>query len=133
MDANLLGTERRNLNPPYLAAPGSMAVTARDYKWLSLGTRHPRAVIAAMRVGLRAMAGRARGKHLLTMGQALAAGLRIGLQRGNVPVWLSTPLLDLHVEDGRVAGSGSRATASGRSCGRAGVCCSPRADSSATR
>ncbi len=102
LDGHLLGPELKNLNPPYLAAPGSMAVTARDYKWLSLGTRHPRAVVAALRVGARALVGRARGRHLLTMGQALAAGLRVGLLRANVPVWLETPLLDLHLDEGRV-------------------------------
>jgi 3-oxosteroid 1-dehydrogenase len=104
LDGNLLGDELGRLNPPYLAAPGSMAITARDYRWLSLGTRHPRAVAAAARVALRALAGRARGARLLTMGQALAAGLRVGLQRAGVPVWLETPLLDVQVDNGRVAG-----------------------------
>jgi len=105
LDGKLLGPELANLNPPYLAAPGNMAVTARDYKWLSLGTRHPRAVVAAVRVGLRALLGRARGKRLLTMGQALAAGLRIGLLRQEVPVWLETPLVELRLEAGRVTGA----------------------------
>jgi 3-oxosteroid 1-dehydrogenase len=108
LDGRLLGPELARLNPPYLAAPGSMAVTARDYRWLSLGTRHPRAVGAAARAGLRSLAGRVRGAAPLTMGQALAAGLRVGLARAGVPVWLQTPLLDLYVESGsgadRVAG-----------------------------
>ena len=104
LDGKLLGSELAHLNPPYLAAPGNMAVTARDYKWLSLGTRHPKAVVAALRVGVRATLGRLRGQRLLTMGQALAAGLRIGLQRAGVPVWLNTPMVELHAEDGRVCG-----------------------------
>jgi 3-oxosteroid 1-dehydrogenase len=104
LDARLLGPERRNLNAPYLAAPANMVVTARDYKWLSLGTRHPRSVLAAARVGLRATAARARGQRLIAMGQALAAGLRIGLQQAGVPVWLQTPLLDLQVDNDHVTG-----------------------------
>ena len=47
---------------------------------------------------------------MLSMGQALAAGLRAGLRAAGVPVWLGTPMTDLHVErrPGR-PGSGSSA------------------------
>jgi 3-oxosteroid 1-dehydrogenase len=38
------------------------------------------------------------------MGQALAGGLRAGLMQANVPVWLNTPLQELHVENGAVRG-----------------------------
>jgi 3-oxosteroid 1-dehydrogenase len=42
---------------------------------------------------------------MLTLGQALVAGLRAGLASANVPVWLSTPLTSLVVaDDGRVSG-----------------------------
>jgi 3-oxosteroid 1-dehydrogenase len=41
---------------------------------------------------------------VLTLGQALAAGLRAGLAIARVPVELGVPLVDLHVEDERVAG-----------------------------
>ena len=40
------------------------------------------------------------------MGQALAAGLRVGLQRAKVDVWLKTPLLDLELDaQGKVVGA----------------------------
>ena len=38
------------------------------------------------------------------MGQALATGLRAGLARNNVPVWLNTPMTGLQITDGRVTG-----------------------------
>jgi 3-oxosteroid 1-dehydrogenase len=38
------------------------------------------------------------------MGQSLAAGLRAGLLAAGVPVWLNTPLVDLHLEGGRATG-----------------------------
>ncbi|MGH9061630.1 MAG: FAD-binding protein, partial [Acidimicrobiales bacterium] len=55
-------------------------------------------------LGARWLAGRLRGQQLLSMGQALAAGLRVGLRRAGVDVLLDTPLLDLHTEDDQVTG-----------------------------
>src|SRR5262249_1736464 len=43
-------------------------------------------------------------QRTLSLGQALAAGLRAGLLAKGVPVWLDTPMTGLHVVDGRVAG-----------------------------
>lgn len=104
LDGRVLGAELARLAPAYLAAPGGLAVTAADYRWLSLGVRHPRSVLAAARVTLRAMVSRARHRRLLSMGQALVAGLRVGLLEAGVPVWLGTPMRSLHTEHGRVAG-----------------------------
>ncbi|WP_430791641.1 FAD-dependent oxidoreductase [Actinoplanes sp. G11-F43] len=88
-----------DLAPPYRAAPSGMAVTAADYRWLSLGLRHPRSVWTVARL----MAGRLRGRRL-TMGQALAAGLRAGLRAAGVPVLLGTPMSGLVTAGGRVTG-----------------------------
>jgi 3-oxosteroid 1-dehydrogenase len=41
---------------------------------------------------------------MLSLGQALAAGLRAGLMAKEVPVWLGTPMTGLQVTDGRVTG-----------------------------
>lgn len=87
------------LAAPYRAAPSGMAVTAVDYRWLSLGLRHPRSVLTAVTLA----AGRLRGRRL-TMGQALAAGLRAGLRAAGVPVRLGTAMSSLIVERGRVTG-----------------------------
>jgi 3-oxosteroid 1-dehydrogenase len=103
-DGRRLGEELSRLNRPYLAAPGGLTVTAADYRWLSLGTRHPRAVLASARVTLRWLVSRLRGRRLLSMGQALAAGLRCGLREAGVPVWLGTPMLNLQVAGSRVDG-----------------------------
>jgi 3-oxosteroid 1-dehydrogenase len=104
LDGRVLGAELANLNPPYVSPPSGMTVTAAEYKWLNLIARHPRGVFTAARVSLRRVVSLARGRPLLALGQALTAGLRAGLQRVGTPVWLSTPLVDLHVEGGRVAG-----------------------------
>jgi len=103
LDGRRLGPELAHLAPPYLSTRG-LAVTAADYRWLSLGTRHPRAFLTGVRLSAGALVARALGRRMLTMGQALAAGLRIGLRDAGVPVWLGTPMVDLAMVDGRVDG-----------------------------
>ncbi|HVB41600.1 MAG TPA: 3-oxosteroid 1-dehydrogenase [Streptosporangiaceae bacterium] len=103
-DGRVLGAELARLNPPYLPAPDGMAITAADYRWLSLGTRHPRAIWTTVKVTARLVRTKLLGRRTLSLGQALAAGLRAGLTSSDVPVWLDTPLTGLVIEDGRVTG-----------------------------
>jgi len=102
MDSRVLGDELARLARPYLPAP--VPITQADYRWLSLGPRHPRAIRAGVRVAARAARGRMTGHRMLSLGQALAAALRAGLLRGGVPVWLDAPMTGLEVRDGRVTG-----------------------------
>jgi 3-oxosteroid 1-dehydrogenase len=104
LDGHVLGAELANLEPPYSAAPLGAPITQADYRWLSLLARHPRGVAKLTSLGFRWLTGRITRKHLLAMGQALAGGLRAGLQRSGVPVWLDTPLLDLRTDGDAVTG-----------------------------
>jgi 3-oxosteroid 1-dehydrogenase len=104
LNGRILGAELARLNPPYLPVPDGLAVTQADYRWLSLGPRHPRAMIAGMKVAVRLARRRVLGQRMLSLGQALATGLRAGLQRADVPVWLDTEMTGLIVEDGKVCG-----------------------------
>src|SRR5258706_3766194 len=104
LDGRVLGTELAHLNPPYLPAPRGVVITQADYRWLSLGPRHPRAILATARMLGRMARVRLLGQRTLSMGQALAAGLRAGLSAQCVPVLLGTPMTGLHLEDGRVTG-----------------------------
>jgi 3-oxosteroid 1-dehydrogenase len=104
LDARVLGAQRANLNPPYLKAPTGMAVTQADYRWMNLVARHPRGLLRTVRVAGRRVVSLLRRRELLTMGQALSAGLRAGLADAGVPVWLSTPLISLHATGNRVTG-----------------------------
>lgn len=104
LNSGILGPELANLTPPYLPQPAGVIVTQRDYRWLSLGPRHPRAVQASMRVAGRMVRAKLRRQRTLGLGQALAAGLRAGLLRKQIPLWLSTPLTGLQIENGRVTG-----------------------------
>jgi 3-oxosteroid 1-dehydrogenase len=104
MDGRLLGAELAHLNPAYLPAPNGVTITQADYRWLSLGPRHPRAILATARVAGRLARSRLLRQRTLSMGQALAAGLRAGLAARQVPLWLGTPMTGLQIEDGRVTG-----------------------------
>ncbi|MEV7097187.1 3-oxosteroid 1-dehydrogenase [Amycolatopsis sp. NPDC051045] len=103
-DGNLLGAELANLNPPYLATPPGLVVFSADYKWLNLAAVNAKGTAVAAECLARGTAAALAGQKPLTMGQSLAAGLRVGLLRAGVPVWLNTPLIDLNVENGAVTG-----------------------------
>ncbi len=103
-DGRVLGADLAALNPPYLPAPAGVSITAANYRWLSLGTRHPRAVWTAAKVAARTARTKVLHQRTLSLGQALAAGLRGGLASVGVPVWLDTPLTSLVRDGGRVTG-----------------------------
>src|SRR5260221_12808815 len=81
-----------------------MAITAADYRWLSLGSRHPRAVWTTAKVAGRMAKTKALRQRTMSLGQALSAGLRAGLASAGVPVWLDTPLTGLRTSADRVTG-----------------------------
>jgi 3-oxosteroid 1-dehydrogenase len=103
-DGHVLGADLADLNPPYMSSPLDVPVTAAHYRWLNLIARHPRGAVSALLIGLRWLVSRVRGQRLLTMGQALVAGLRAGLRRADVPVWLNAPMVELRTADGTVTG-----------------------------
>jgi len=105
LDGKVLGAELAHLNPPYIPTPGGLAVLSAEYRWLVLAAVNAKGAGVAAKVAARHSAAVLAGKKPLSMGQALAAGLRAGLLDARVPVWLNTPLLDLQFDSsGRVVG-----------------------------
>ncbi|MBZ9594241.1 3-oxosteroid 1-dehydrogenase [Streptomyces erythrochromogenes] len=104
IDGNILGTELARLNPAYMPVPAGMVVFSQDYKWLNLAAVSARGLAVSTECLARGTKAALRGEKPLTMGQALAAGLRAGLQRAGVPLWLNSPLVDLVREGGAVTG-----------------------------
>ncbi|MFI9175450.1 3-oxosteroid 1-dehydrogenase [Streptomyces lincolnensis] len=105
LDGNILGAELARLNPPYLEVPAGLVVFSADYKWLSLAAVSVRGAAVAAECLARGTRAAVLGQTPLTMGQSLAAGLRKGLLDAGVPVRLGTPLTELYVENGTVAGA----------------------------
>ncbi|WP_051745908.1 3-oxosteroid 1-dehydrogenase [Streptomyces yerevanensis] len=105
LDGNILGAELARLNPAYMTVPAGMVVFSADYKWLVLSAVSAKGLAVATECLARGTKAALLGQKPLTMGQSLAAGLRAGLLRANVPVWLNTPLTELHQENGAVTGA----------------------------
>lgn len=104
-DGNLLGTELKNLNPPYLATPPGVVVFGGEFKWITLAAVSVKGLSIAWQAIRRYLIAKQRKETPLTMGQALAGGLRAGLLAAKVPVWLNTPLQDLALDaNGRAVG-----------------------------
>jgi 3-oxosteroid 1-dehydrogenase len=104
LNAAVLGNELANLTPPYLRAPAGVTITQADFRWMNLVARHPRGMLRSARVAGRRLISLALRRQLLVMGQALSAGLRVGLSTLDVPVLLDTQLTNLITENGRVTG-----------------------------
>ncbi|MFE9843880.1 3-oxosteroid 1-dehydrogenase [Streptomyces goshikiensis] len=104
IDGHVLGAELAHLNPAYMPVPAGMVVFSQDYKWLNLAAVTARGLAVSTECLARGTKAALRGEKPLTMGQALATGLRAGLQRAGVPVWLNSPLVDLVREGGAVTG-----------------------------
>ena len=79
LDSQVLGGELAHLARPYVPSP--VAITQAEYRWLSLGPRHPRAVIAGARVAVRTARGRVRGRGT----SAMASCSRAAARSVNVP------------------------------------------------
>lgn len=97
-DGKLLGSELANLNPPYLATPPGVVIFGGEYKWLNLAAVSAKGALVAANAVARYAEAMLKGQVPLTMGQALAAGLRAGLLQAKVPVWLGTSLVDLQFD-----------------------------------
>ena len=104
INGKILGSELANLRAPYMAVPSGLVVYDADYKWIQIAAVN--AYGAEVEAGcVTAGTGAALlGETPLTMGQASAAGLRAGLLKAGVPVWLSTPLESLNLTNGTATG-----------------------------
>jgi 3-oxosteroid 1-dehydrogenase len=103
-DVRRLGEDRALLRPPALTAPFPMPVSGRTYRWLNLVARTPRGMVTAARLLGLGLGGLAVRREYAAGGGALAAGLFAGVRAARIPVWFSSPLKDLIVENGKVAG-----------------------------
>lgn len=104
LDGRVIGEELKRLHPPYSKAPANLVVTQWDFRWMSLGLRTARGPWHTVRVLTRKLVATARGQRLYGMGNALAIGLRKGLQDAGVEVRYGTALKELVLDGDRVVG-----------------------------
>lgn len=83
--------------------PG-VAMTTRDTQHLPVALRTWRGLRGTLRVLLRTAWMTLTGKKVMGIGQALAGRLMHALQERGAEVWLSSPLVELVEEEGRVTG-----------------------------
>jgi 3-oxosteroid 1-dehydrogenase len=105
IDARKLGEdEDALLRNRMMKAPAGMYVTQAEYRKLTqvLTTWQGRAT--AMRVGVRTALGKLLRRRTIALGAAGVARFRLALRDAGVPLWLSTAMDGLVVEDGRVVG-----------------------------
>lgn len=104
-DLNTLGDDKDRLMVGTMSAPIPMPVTGGDFKWMNLMRRKPlKAFPRITKRMIQGIGGMAFGKSYTASGKGLAAGLLGGARKAGVDLWNSTPLSDIVVDDGRVAG-----------------------------
>ncbi|MEU5853007.1 FAD-binding protein [Saccharopolyspora shandongensis] len=103
-DTRKLGADEEFQRPNSMKGPLGLWVTGKDYHDLAMVKRTWRgrwaSVVAAWRVSSNVV----RRRHMSTGGRALVARMRMALKDAGIPLWLRSPMTDLVVEDGRVAG-----------------------------
>ena len=104
-DTRKLGEDERHQRPNSLKGPLGLWVTSKDYHDLAMVKRTWAGRRASLRAAWRVASNAVRRRHMATGGRALVARLRMALKDAQVPVWLRSPMRELVVEDGRVAGA----------------------------
>lgn len=103
-DTRALGGDEQHQKPNTMRGPLGLWITAKDYHDLAMVRRTWRGrwmtLVAAWRVATNLV----RRRNMATGGRALIARLRLALREAGVPLWLSTPMRELIVEDGVVTG-----------------------------
>ena len=98
-NGKILGPDLKYLAPPYIPMPPGVTIYSADYKWLCLAKVSLIGAKKAAKAVSRYVQSKLKGEVPLTMGQALAGGLRAGLQAARVPLWLDTPFLDVTLDN----------------------------------
>lgn len=105
VDLRSLGTDERLLRPAALATPPGLYITSKDFVALNMVMRTWKARRVALRTGINAVKALLLRRRMDTLGRALIARLRLALKDVGVPLWLSTPMTSLVVdESGAVRG-----------------------------
>ncbi|MBV9350501.1 MAG: FAD-binding protein [Mycobacterium sp.] len=107
-DAAELGNWSERVQPSLGKNYGGYVVKTNELRSVQYYNRTPRAFTVAMRVFLRTAAARIRRREILTNGASLIGQMLkilMDLGGGEPPLWISTAIEDLIVEDGQIVGA----------------------------
>lgn len=107
-DAAELGNWSERVQPSLGKNYGGYVVKTNELRSVQYYNRTPRAFAVAMRVFVRTAAARIRRREILTNGASLIGQMLktlMDLCGGEPPLWTSTAMEDLIVEDGRIVGA----------------------------
>jgi succinate dehydrogenase/fumarate reductase flavoprotein subunit len=106
VDLRILGEDQDKLRRPLALAPRGMWMRPLELKDFYTIRQSWRGKAVLLKFLWRMVRARVTGEKVVTLGQALAARLWLGLRRLGVPVWLSSPVTELTTDDdGRVTGA----------------------------
>jgi 3-oxosteroid 1-dehydrogenase len=103
-DKRKLGPLEKDLLSSGINGPAGLWITATDFHDLGQVTRTWLGKRALLRAAGRVASNLVLRRRMATTGQALVARLRLALAEQGVEVWLSSPVVDLVREDGRICG-----------------------------
>ena len=105
IDARLLGEDEPHLQGLDVPAPLGLWLTGYEARVLMMFRRNWKAWRMFPIAGWRVVSNRFRKRRMKSLGAALIARFRLTMKDLGIPLWLNTPVTELIVEDGRVAGA----------------------------
>jgi 3-oxosteroid 1-dehydrogenase len=105
IDVRKLGDEERQLLSMDIPMPMGLWFTGYEARNLMMMQREWRARRMFFVAAWRVVSNLVRRRHMKTLGSALIARLRLTMRDLDLPLWTSTPITELIVEDGRVVGA----------------------------
>jgi len=106
IDLRKLGDEEQNLLHPLAMAPKGIWFAPKDLRLFYQVRQNWRGKAVLVKLIWRMFRARVFGDRMAAIGQSLAARMRLALKDHGIPLWLSTPMIELITDvDGNVTGA----------------------------
>ena len=106
IDLRKLGDEEQNLLQPLALAPKGIWFAPKDLRLFYQVRQNWRGKAVLVKLIWRMFRARVFGDRMAAIGQSLAARMRLALKEHGIPLWLSTPMIELITDvDGKVTGA----------------------------
>jgi succinate dehydrogenase/fumarate reductase flavoprotein subunit len=106
IDLRKLGDEEQNLLHPLALAPKGIWFAPKDLRLFYQVRQNWRGKAVLVKLIWRMFRARVFGDRMAAIGQSLAARMRLALKDHGIPLWLSTPMIELITDiDGNVTGA----------------------------